>query len=177
MHPDKPLMATLELGDRSAVLSEDGLYRYRLERRWGTGRPVAFIMLNPSTADAELDDPTIRRCIGFAKRLGAGALAVGNLYAWRATRPDDLGSAVDPVGPDNDRHLREIAFEASDVIAAWGAHWTADVRGPRVEVGLLDALNGRPLWALGTSKGGKPRHPLYLRGDSPLLTYREGTRS
>lgn len=164
--------ATLTLGDRSAVISDCGLYRYRLDRRWGEGRPVAFVMLNPSTADGTQDDPTIRRCVGFARRLGAGALVVGNLYAWRATKPDDLWGAKDPIGPDNDRHLAAIAAEASDVIAAWGSHPTAHGRERPVADLQLAAMGRMPLWALRITKTGSPGHPLYINADAPLLDYR-----
>ncbi len=120
-------------------------------------------MLNPSTADAELDDPTIRRCIGFAKALGCGGLHVVNLYAFRATKPADLWRAADPVGTENDLVLCETfaasAREDRPVIAAWGANATA----PRAEfVTTAARAAGLPLLALGVTKDGSPRHPLYL---------------
>ena len=83
----------------TAVISQDGLYRYHLERRWSDAPFLTFVMLNPSTADAEIDDPTIRRCVGFSKREGAGGIAVVNLYAFRATSPADLRQASAPYGP------------------------------------------------------------------------------
>jgi hypothetical protein len=150
---------------RSARLSEDGLYRYELARRWALGPTARFIMLNPSTADAELDDPTIRRCVGFARALGCGALTVANLYAYRATRPTDLWRAADPVGPRNDETLAALARSAvtagGPLIAAWGA----GVRADRVEAVLHlleDAAARDLLTALGITKAGAPRHPLYL---------------
>lgn len=109
------------VGDsRGALISECGLYRYRLWRRWGIGPHATWIMLNPSTADADLDDPTIRRCIGFARAWGFSAIEVVNLFALRATNPRELGRSADPIGPDNDRHLSEAGRAAELRIAAWG---------------------------------------------------------
>lgn len=144
----------------SAVLSPCGRYRYRLRRTWDTGVQVlGFVMLNPSTADATTDDPTIRRCIGFARDWGFGGLAVANLYAYRATKPADLWLAEDPVGPENDEHLAAL-FTASDVgmvVAAWGANARPD------RVTEVSALPGAvTLHALGLTKDGAPRHPLYM---------------
>lgn len=146
---------------RSAQISEDGAYRYRLTRRWAAGPLVPFVMLNPSTADAEVDDPTIRRCVGFARQLGAGGLLVVNLYAYRATKPADLFRAEDPVGPDNDEVLLETAWDADlaggILIAAWGAN----ARPDRVEH-VLALTDGVPWRALGVTAAGAPRHPLYV---------------
>jgi hypothetical protein len=150
---------------RSARLSEDGLYRYELARRWALGPTARFVMLNPSTADGTEDDPTIRRCVGFARALGCGALVVVNLFAYRATRPADLWRAADPIGPRNNLTILEVAEQArhagGHLIAAWGAR----VPESRVEevLGLLDAAGARHLLAaLGTTQTGAPRHPLYL---------------
>jgi len=112
---------------RSAVISPCGLYRYRLSRQWTEpSYSLAFVMLNPSTADAEVDDPTIRRCIGFARREGYGGIEVVNLYAFRATSPDDLWKAKDPCGPENEGHLISIARASvgygTPIVCAWGAH-------------------------------------------------------
>jgi hypothetical protein len=146
----------------------DGAYRYSLHRRWGhPSLPVAtFVMLNPSTADAVTDDPTIRRCRGFARRWGCGGLTVGNLYALRATNPRDLWTAADPVGPRNDAVLDQLVILAGDlggpVVAAWGAH----ARKDRVDAVLArwpDAFR-----CLGVTGAGAPRHPLYVRGDTAL---------
>ena len=147
----------------SAVISDCGRFRYRLTRRWDETAAVAtFVMLNPSTADAVQDDPTIRRCIGFARSWGCGGLSVVNLYAYRATRPTDLWTVADPVGPDNDVHLRRAFEEAhasgGPVVAAWGGRARTD----RVEVVLRLAGS---MQVLALTKGGQPRHPLYLRGD------------
>lgn len=119
---------TLDLGEvalaRSAVISEDGLYRYRLDRRWGYGPRVAWIMLNPSTADSEAEDATSRRVQAFSRRWGFSALTVVNLYAWRATDPTDLWTAQDPVGPENDRHIAEVCAYSH----RW-PHWRTCLRG------------------------------------------------
>lgn len=157
--------------DRWATLSDDRRYRYQLGRRWGTpwaegGRRVLWIMLNPSTADADADDPTIRRCIGFSRAWGYDELVVVNLYALRATDPAELGRAEDPFGPDNATWLDHHLSHADSVIAAWGAHNTAT----NVADALL--LEHRPLRCLGTTKDGHPRHPLYVRADQPLEVWR-----
>jgi hypothetical protein len=142
-----------------ARLSDCGAYRYTLTRRWANDGPTAtFIMLNPSTADAEQDDPTIRRCLGFAKALGCGRLIVGNLYAYRATKPADLWLAADPVGPDNDATLAALADTDGPLIAAWG------INAKPARVGAALTLLGPKLTALGVTKQGAPRHPLYLPG-------------
>lgn len=157
---------------RDAHVSTDGAYRYSLHREWRahdlfTERPrwVTFIMLNPSTADATVDDPTIRRCVGFARALGATGLAVVNLYAYRATKPEDLWKADDPVGPDNDDTLATFLAMAQHhdfpVIAACGTH----AHPGRVEQLLAMPGAGR-LSALGVTKGGAPRHPVRLCSDA-----------
>lgn len=155
--------------DRSgAVLSDDREYRYRLRRTWDTEKPtLAWIMLNPSTADETEDDPTIRRCLGFAESWGFGSLVVGNLFALRATDPDHLREHPAPVGPENDRHLREICDAAEQVVAAWGTNGAYRGRGVEV-VGMLDA----DLFALDTTKDGHPVHPLYQPADTEPERYR-----
>lgn len=143
-----------------------GAWRYRLERAWDDGPAVAFVMLNPNTADAEHDDPTIRRCVGFARRWGFGRLLVVNLFAWCCPRPSMLREAEDPVGPRNDTHLRRAATEADRVVVAWGNHGRLLDRDREV----TETLDG-PLYCLGTTRHGCPRHPLYLAADTPLERY------
>ena len=144
-----------------AVLSSCGRYRYRLNREWLGGEgDILFIMLNPSTADEEKDDPTIRRCIGFARRWGFRRLWVGNLFALRATDPRELTRVADPVGPDNNEHLVGMAVSAECIVAAWGA-WGA-LRGRDEEIRQI--IGG--LEHLGLTKEGHPRHPLYVRADT-----------
>jgi hypothetical protein len=151
-----------------AVLSDDGLYRYSLLRRWGTGTSVTWIMLNPSTADATVNDPTIRRCIGFTRLWGHDAIRVVNLYAFRATNPDALRTAADPVGPDNDGHIRRAVDDASLVVAAWGAHTGATRRAYRLRFQLV--LPDR-MCCLGVTKGGHPRHPLYVPNSATPVSW------
>lgn len=154
-----------------AVLSDCGRYRYTLTRRWAPGAPMLFVMLNPSTADASMDDPTIRRCIGFAKREGCGALEVVNLFAFRATDPAALSTATDPIGPDNDRHIVEAAVRGGVIVAAWGASVPAALRTRPAQVGRLLRETRLRLWCLGMTSGGAPRHPLYVRGDAALVPW------
>lgn len=150
-----------------ANLSDDGVYRYALRRWWEPAVVKAkFIMLNPSTADASTDDPTIRRCVGFARRWGMGGLVVANLYALRSTDPRLLWDHPDPVGPENDQHLRDILAGPGIVIAAWGANAKPD----RVAE-FFELAGDRPVHALGLTKAGQPRHPLYLRSESEPVPY------
>jgi hypothetical protein len=144
----------------SAEISACGLYRYALTRRWSDCPTVAFVMLNPSVADHVRDDPTLRRVTAFAKTWGYGGLAVVNVYAFRATQPADLWKAADPIGPDNDLWLKFVVADCRLIVAAWGAN----ARPERIaDVLALPGMSG--LTALGVTKGGQPRHPLYLRAD------------
>lgn len=156
-----------------AVLSGDDRYRYRLGRRWDDqGELDVWVMLNPSTADAERDDPTIRRCIGFSRTAGAAGFVVLNLFALRATDPVALTRDPDPIGPENDEHIARTAALAGQlggrVIAAWGAHPMADLRGLTVRSLVLPHAS---LLCLGTTKHGAPRHPLYVKGDTALTPW------
>lgn len=156
----------------SAVISQCGQYRYLLTRPSEDLAPergaALFLMLNPSTADAELDDPTIRRCRGFSKAWGCAGLTVANLYALRSTDPKQLWNYADPVGPENDDWLRRLAGECGDVICAWGANARPE-RVAAVAQILEDA--GARLWCLGVTKAGAPRHPLYIRADQQLIPW------
>lgn len=143
---------------KGAIISDCGKYRYALTRKWGEGFCLAFIGLNPSTADANLDDPTIRRCIGFAKSLGYMGLYMVNLFAYRATDPKQMKSANDPIGPENDKYLLRYASNAGSVIAAWGAH--GGFKGQ--DKAVINLLKNMPIDSLGVTKGGFPKHPLYL---------------
>ncbi len=138
-------------------------YRYALWRRWDLARPrVCFVLLNPSTAGAAQDDPTIRRCLGFARRWGFGSLEVVNLFAWRSTDPAALRLVPDPIGPRNDRAIRRSAARARTVVVGWGE--AGGLLGRDRDVTRL--LSGRPLLCLGVTRRGRPRHPLYLRSDA-----------
>lgn len=137
-------------------------YRYLLWRRWDVTLPeVAFVMLNPSTADETDDDPTIRRCAGFARAWGFGGIVVANLFAFRSASPLALRSCPDPVGPENNRYLCAVRERTNSVIAAWGQHGALFGRSAQVR-GLLEA--GGPLSVLRLNAGGEPAHPLYLPG-------------
>lgn len=162
--------------EKSAVISDDGLYRYKLTREASRGAAaVNFIMLNPSTADHAIDDPTIRRCLGFARSWGFDNLVVTNLFAWRATDPKNMKAADDPVGPENDRYLVEAATSAALVVCAWGNHGTTMNRSKIVQRLLSDAILPRRLHCISRSKAGHPGHPLYLRGNlEPILLENPG---
>ncbi len=148
-----------EAMERSATLSPCRAYRYALWRRWGRGPYAMFIGLNPSTADETNDDPTIRRCIGFARAWGYEALCMTNLFAYRATQPADMKKAADPVGWENDGALKMLARDAGVVVAAWGAHGTFKGRDQSVRLGVPN------LHYLRLTKDGHPGHPLYLPAD------------
>ena len=149
--------------EKSAVLDESGRYRYRLSRRWEEGDELVFVLLNPSTADATEDDPTLRRCVGFARRMGFGGLVVVNLFALRATDPRSLATAADPVGPDNDAHILGACEAADRVLLGWGNHGLLHGRGEKVWRRLGACHH------LGLTARDQPRHPLYLRRDTPLV--------
>jgi hypothetical protein len=152
----------------TARISRCGGYRYLLTREWDSSLPgVGFVMLNPSTADAARDDPTIRRCTGFARAWGFGAVTVGNLYAFRSVRPSDLPATEDAVGPGNDAALDAIFSSNASVVAAWGSHPAVAHRLRALRARVLD--NKVSLYCLGTNVDGQPRHPLYIpRGLLPM---------
>ncbi len=152
------------LTDSGAVFSPCGRYRYKLWRVWDPARPlgcVMFLMLNPSTATDAEDDPTIRRCSGYARSWGYGGLYVGNLFAYRATDPTELRRAADPVGPDNDRALLEMVAQCGLVVAAWGSHGTRYGRRVQEVLNLVE----QPLYCLRPLRSGQPAHPLRQRKD------------
>ncbi len=164
------------MGDKvrlGADISSCGTYRYRLWREWGNGFPLLWIMLNPSTADAQQDDPTIRKCVGFAKQWGFGRIEVVNLFALRSTSPKVIKKHYDPVGPDNDAVIIDACrrHNSTGIIAAWGSH--GDVLG-RAESMKERLMAFRP-HCLGMTKNGHPRHPLYVKYDTnrQLFTERE----
>lgn len=145
--------------EASAILSDCGAYRYQLERRWANGLTVLWVMLNPSTADGRQDDRTIGRCVDFSKRWGFGGLLVGNLFALRATDPDELLRHADPVGPLNAWNLSLMCIRASRVVVAWGSH-PAATKATFQDV--YRGVYGKRVICLGRTKGGAPRHPLYV---------------
>ena len=150
-----------------AVYSDCERYRYMLTRTWDTsGHRALFVMLNPSKATEIQNDPTVERCERRSRTLGFGSFRVTNIFAWRDTDPKKMRAAADPVGPENDQTLVQSASawirpETGDrVICAWGAHGDHLDRGHAVHR-LLRATN-QPLYALGVTKAGHPKHPLYI---------------
>ncbi len=151
---------------KDATLSEDRRYRYRLTREWDQEKPkVLFVGLNPSTADETEDDATIRRCIGFAKRWGFGAILVGNLFGIRSKSPATIYSAKDPVGPQNDEALLNMAQEATLIVAAWGNNGGYRNRSTDVKK-LFPHMK-----CLGKNKTGEPKHPLYVPSNQDLVDF------
>ena len=160
-----------------AIFSKCKRYRFTLYRWWNNNLPqVIFVMLNPSSADAEKDDPTIRKCIGYAKSWGCGSIKVLNLFALRATDPYQLFDAKDPIGDSNDWWLKEfmneeLPFEPPKyVVCAWGNHGSFMGRSDHV---LEMWKHNDPIinsYALKINKSGEPSHPLYLKnGIRPLI--------
>jgi len=149
-----------------ASFSECRLYRYVLWRRWEHWRgdqpqkQVMFIGLNPSTADESEDDPTIRRCIRFARDWGYSGILMMNAFAFRATQPKDMFAAADPIGPKSDDAMYYRRTQCGLIIAAWGVHCPVDR-----ERRICEIIDG-PVHCLGKTKGGRPKHPLYLRADT-----------
>lgn len=163
-------MADLFL-ERDAVISDCGKYRYLLRRTWDHDKPRAlFIMLNPSTADAEIDDATIRSCIRLSKGIGYGSFEVVNLFGLRATDPKELTTAESPIGPNNERVVDAAVRRCDVVICAWGAHPMAQ-RSANFLLGRIRAV--RPAaYCFGKTKAGAPKHPLYIKSGTPLQVYR-----
>lgn len=159
----------------SAAYDHTHRYRYHLSRVWEPTLPrCCFVMLNPSTADALRLDPTIRRCVAYARAWGCGALDVVNVFALRATDPAQLRRVADPVGPENDEALLAAARPADLVIAAWG---TAASLGGRAEaVRQLLTAAGIELSVLRLTKSGAPGHPLYLPSDARPVIWSASTR-
>ncbi|KAL3142876.1 hypothetical protein ABBQ38_003165 [Trebouxia sp. C0009 RCD-2024] len=149
-----------------AVVDCTGVYRYLLFRSWDDSLPqVCFCMLNPSTADSTADDPTIRRCMSFAKSWGCGSISVINLFAYRATSPRELKLTADPVGLWNFCFIYLVSQQASMTVAAWGS------RGLQLHQNMhVLPLLKNPV-CLGLTKAGHPKHPLYVQGDTQLRPF------
>jgi len=153
---------------RSADFSKCGTWRYTLIRQWDDDLPrMLFVLLNPSTADATVDDPTNRRGMHFARDWGAGSCVFVNLFAFRTPDPKEMKAAADPIGPDNDRHILEQACFSDCIIAAWGSD--GSFKGRAFMVRKL--LKEFKLYSLGLTKKGEPRHPLFLPGNTPMQTF------
>jgi hypothetical protein len=151
-----------------ATLSDCGMFRYALKRIWDHGPMATFIMLNPSTADASEDDPTIRRCISFAKREGCAGIRVENLYGFRATKPDKMFERGNSATGRTDDFIRgAVMSSGGPIIAAWGADPRAKGRADQV-IDMVTKMR-LEMVCLGKTKSGAPRHPLYVKGDTPLI--------
>ena len=159
-----PVSTPIASSPSGAVFSRCRRWRYLLWRRWDEAKPAAnFLMLNPSTADEFQLDPSCTRARVYAERWGYGALIVTNIFAWRATDPDDMKAARDPIGRGNDAAILRAAREAGIVVCAWGNHGEHGGRGQEV----LEALRlsrVRLHFLKMNRKGGHPAHPLYLPG-------------
>lgn len=166
---------TASIGLVPAVFSSDRLYRYILRRRiGGNNRICLFICLNPSIADEITNDPTVRRCIGFATAWGFGILEVANIFAIRSTDPKllytcQVDSNIEPVGEDNDLYTYRAARDATLVVLAWGNHGKYLGRGQKVMESLSNLrTQGVQIAHLGLTMQGQPKHPLYLAKDTEL---------
>jgi len=158
--------------ESSAIFSDDRVYRYVLTRSWDTGKPKCmFIGLNPSTADEIDNDPTVRRCINFARDLDYGTLVMMNIFGLRSTDPKVLYHSIDPVGPDNDYWLRTKKDEVNMVIAAWGNHGRLNQRSVHV-ITMIHEFH-----VLGITKLLEPKHPLYLRQDLYPIPYKQALKN
>jgi hypothetical protein len=180
--PNDTLPQFLGSGVSGATFSPCRTWRYCLWRRWrdhgifdiddtrlgdDNQDVCAFIGLNPSTADELEDDPTIRRCIGFAKSWGFGGIAMLNLFAFRATDPKDMKAARDPVGPWNDDALRRVTRVCRSTICCWGAHGSFRFRDSHVKALLFR----KSTYCLGRTNDGQPKHPLYLKATTERLVF------
>lgn len=163
-----------EKPESGAIISECGKFRYHLWRIWDRTLPsMVFVMQNPSVADAKDNDPTITRCIGFAKREGFGGISVRNVFAYRATDEKELLKCPDPFGPENEQHLlhaRDVSLMTRLVIA-WGKHFGSKRLADYYRRALSILLPQKP-YCLGTNKDGTPRHPLFLASNTPLIEYK-----
>lgn len=162
----------------SAIISPCGLYRYTLERdvcQPSAHGPIVFAYfgVNPSTADASIDDATVRKWRGFGKRWGATRFIVGNVYAYRATDVRALYTVGDPIGPENDHYLAKIIAEADILIPCWGdrGKLPSHLRGRLNEVTDRLVASGKPVVTFGLTKGGDPMHPLMLGYETPLMAW------
>ena len=156
--------------NKKTIITPDRKYRYQLYRRTGDGdKKICFIMLNPSTADENNNDPTIRRCIDFARRCGCGGLYAVNLYAWRATDPRELRKPPyeNKIGPENNSFIKSCVAGYDLTVVAWGALKNG-LQQSRAELVSGWLVNPK---TLGLTKNGHPRHPLTLPGDSELFDF------
>ena len=158
---------------KSAEISECGKYRYQLKRQWGGGNNfVLFVGLNPSVADAEIDDPTLTRCINFAKSQNYDGLIINNLFAYRATNPDDLIGEKDYlVGALNDDWIKRSLAEVNAIVVCWGNDGVYLNRNEEVLKILKEHQGSKPVFCLDKNSTGQPKHPLYAKGDKEWVEF------
>ena len=154
------------VSQKSAELSACRIYRYALSRGWDDSKPrVMFIGLNPSTANEAQDDPTLRRCMNYAQAWGFGSVCITNLFAFRATSPNDMKNAKNPIGADNDKWLKAMVAQSSLIVAAWGNDGSFLDRSSEVRKFLPE------LHCLKRNKSGEPAHPLYQKANLSPITF------
>jgi len=166
--------------DNDAIISDDGQYRYALSRLvQTTGPKLLWVMLNPSTANAAVDDATIRKCLGFSRKWGIGSFRVVNLFALRSKDKTALWTGTEIIGPENDRHIDVMARWADQIVCAWGAKEKIppryrESRPARVMELLQTSTKNRgiPVFSLGTTRGGDPLHPLMVPYAAERQEYR-----
>lgn len=159
----------------SAILSPCEFHRYRLDRLLGDGPSVALIGVNPATADARINDQTIRKDMGFARLHGWGRIIKANKFSYRAKDVRELARCAEPNGPEADAYLRAILAEADQVVACWGplSKLPRPLRQRWLAVLAMAREAGKPLWCFGTAQDGQPRHTLMLAYETPLTIWRD----
>ena len=161
---------------KDAIVSQDEKYRYCLWREWDIGGAVTFVMLNPSTADARIDDPTIRRCIGFAKKWGFGRMVVVNVFAFRATNPKKLPNDIlEAIGTHNMAWLDHGATYGELIVPAWGVekpHLWQGYDSAKMTLTHVAKKHGTPIKCLATNQDGSPKHPLYVPANARRKKYK-----
>lgn len=170
------MTAGLFASAQSAEFSSCRNWRYTLHREWADGQCVGFLMFNPSTADENLDDPTIRKCRGFALRWGYGRMVIVNLFAIRGSDPRIVRRVSDPIGPMNNYYIAKATQDCRELVCAWGCggHMKGDLlRRPAAVLEMLEQERySMPITCLGYSADGSPRHPLMLAYDTPKSEYK-----
>jgi len=157
-----------------AIFSDDEKYRYLLKRSWGVGRNILFIMLNPSTADAKKNDPTVKRCCDYAKKWGFASITVCNLFGYRSTQPEALVTVENPVGVANMAYIENAMTMSDTIVAAWGNNVLPNFHMHTVYMVSEKARElGKDIFCLGINDNGQPVHPLYQKADVELKVWRK----
>lgn len=170
--PDVKIDPKRDPPDKKAVISDCRLYRYWLLRQWNWDlRCAGFIMLNPSRADHEIDDPTIKKCMLLARNWGCGGIEVVNLFAFRSTDPEGLVTAEDPVGPENDEAIRNALEHCKPLVVAWGNSVPKSHLGRVDRVMAIVKAVGMPVSCVKLNANGSPKHPLFVKGDTELVPF------